>query len=76
MIFKKKKQKKDIIFDMCMTYRHDFGLLLTDKEKELFPFAGGLIKQEQERIYNDMKQIFENCIEQYIDKKKVDLDGT
>lgn len=75
MIFRKKKNKKDIIFDMCMTYRQDFGLLLTDKEKELFPVAGGLIKQEQERIYNDMKQIFENCIQQYIDKKKVDLNG-
>jgi len=53
------KTKDKIIFDMCMTYRHDFGL---NKDPEQ-PLSAGMTADERDFLVRSMTQIFENDIE-------------
>ena len=59
--------REQIIKNMCMTYRHDFGLerLPTDP-----PWQCGLTKQEREGLIRTMSQIYDNDIAPIIEKYK------
>lgn len=50
------KTREEIIHDMCMTWRHDFGL---DKEDGV---PGGLSDLERRVLWNSMAQVFDNTI--------------
>jgi hypothetical protein len=58
------KNKEQIIMDMCYTYRHDYGL-----EKINGIISSGISLEERKCIYDKMKQLFENCIEPYMEFK-------
>jgi len=58
------KNKEQIIMDMCYTYRHDYGL-----EKIDGIISSGTSQEERKYIYGIMKQMFENCIEPYMEFK-------
>ena len=55
------KTREDIILAMCYTYRQDYGL-----ERAVGfgcnVLACGTTHAEREKIYNNMAQIFDNCI--------------
>ena len=53
------KEKQKIIYDMCMTYRHDFGLT---KQPDDPPWVAGLTDIERKALVLTMTQIFENNI--------------
>ena len=53
------KTKEEIINDMCMTYRHDYGL---DKDPNDPPWCAGMTTEERKGLYNTMRQIYENDI--------------
>lgn len=56
-----KKTKEQIINDMCLTYRHDYMLPSgPDLPGEL---KIGMTESEKQYIFNTMKKIYENCIE-------------
>lgn len=48
-----------LIYDMCMTYRHDFGL---NKEPDDPPWVAGMTDIERQGLIKTMRQIFENNI--------------
>jgi hypothetical protein len=52
--------REQIITDMCMTYRHDYGLdkLATDP-----PWTAGMTTEERQGLYNTMAQIYDNNIQ-------------
>jgi hypothetical protein len=52
------KTREQIIASMCLTYRHDYGLL---KHPEDF-IGSGMTKEEQEILWDKMAQIFDNDI--------------
>ena len=54
------KSKEEIINDMCMTYRHDYGL---DKLPDDPSWCAGMTPDERKGLYNTMRQIYENNIE-------------
>jgi hypothetical protein len=54
--------REEIITRMCYTYRHDYGLLVSDYDKLEMPLIAGVTKQEQQNIWNTMAQIFDNDI--------------
>ena len=58
------RTKEEIIHDMCMTYRHDYGLRkeLTDP-----PWTSGMYEQDAKMLYKTMEQIYNNNIEPIID---------
>lgn len=51
--------KKEIITDMCMTYRHDYGL---DKSPNDPSWVAGMTPLEREGLYKTMEQIYDNNI--------------
>ena len=63
------KTREDIIISMCMTYRHDFGLVRNTGESGPYPFPSGMTDQEKESLYRQMAQIFDNCIQPYMEFK-------
>lgn len=48
-----------LIYDMCMTYRHDFGL---NKDPNDPPWVAGMTDIERQGLIKTMRQIFENNI--------------
>ena len=48
-----------LIYDMCMTYRHDFGL---NKKPDDPPWVAGMTDIERQGLIKTMRQIFENNI--------------
>ena len=63
------KTREDIITSMCMTTRHDFGLVRNTGESGPYPFPSGMTDQEKESLYRQMAQIFDNCIQPYMEFK-------
>lgn len=52
--------REEIITNMCMTYRHDYGLHKEDNEP---PWTCGMTRSEREGLWRTMAQIFDNNIE-------------
>jgi hypothetical protein len=56
-----------LIYDMCMTYRHDFGL---NKEPDDPPWVAGMTHIERQGLIKTMRQIFENNIKPLLNDYK------
>ena len=52
--------KEQMIYDMCMTYRHDYGLR---KEQSDPSWTAGMTEQDAKMLYKTMEQIYNNNIE-------------
>ena len=61
--------KEDIITAMCYTWRHDYGLRISEDERKDQIFLSGMTDSEARALYNQMKQIYHNCIEPYMEFK-------
>ena len=53
------KSKEEIIHDMCMTYRHDYGLRKQDNEPS---WTSGMTESDARMLYRTMEQIYDNDI--------------
>jgi len=56
--------REQIITDMCITYRHDYGLdrLPTDP-----PWIAGMTSEERKGLWDTMAQIYDNNIKPNMD---------
>jgi hypothetical protein len=54
------KSKEEIIHDMCMTYRHDYGLRKKPNEPS---WTSGMTEEDAKMLYKTMEQIYTNNIE-------------
>ena len=61
------KDKEQIIHEMCMTYRHDYGLRKKDGEPN---WTSGMTEQDAKMLYKTMEQIYNNNVEPIIDHYK------
>lgn len=52
--------KEQIIHDMCMTYRHDFGLRKLPSDPS---WTSGMTEEDAKMLYKTMEQIYTNNIE-------------
>ena len=52
--------KEEIIHNMCMTYRHDYGL---HKEPTDPNWTSGMTNEDAKMLYKTMEQIYNNNIE-------------
>jgi hypothetical protein len=53
------KTKTEIIHDMCLTYRHDYGLRKLDTDP---PWTAGMTEEDAKMLYKTMEQIYDNDI--------------
>jgi hypothetical protein len=67
------KNKVEVINEMCLTYRHDYGLR---KEPTDPPWTAGMYEQDAKMLYKTMEQIYNNNIEPLISDAKALADGT
>jgi len=67
--------REQIIHAMCMTFRHDYGLV---KEEDpggySFPGVAGMTEKERKALWNSMAQIFDNDIAPHMTFKPDPLD--
>jgi hypothetical protein len=64
------KNREDIITGMCYTYRHDYGLTVTEDEKTANVLDAGMTKTEQTALWNQMAQLFDNDIAPFLQFKE------
>ena len=55
------KTREEIINNMCMTFRHDYGLEISEDDR-MYTLMSGMTKREREDLYKTMAQIFDNDI--------------
>ena len=57
------KTREEIITSMCYTWRHDYGLLKeADPGGYKFPGVAGMTREEQQSLWQQMAQLFDNDI--------------
>lgn len=61
------KTKEEIVYDMCMTYRHDYGLR---KQPNDPPWTAGMTEEDAKSLYRVMEQIYTNDIEPMLKELK------
>ena len=44
---------------MCLTFRHDYGLLISEDDR-MYTLNSGMTAREREALFNDMAQIFDH----------------
>lgn len=60
---------------MCMTFRHDYGLRISEDDR-MYTLMSGMTEQEAQALFNDMSQIFDNDIAPLIENTKRYEEGT
>ena len=61
--------REQIIHNMCMTFRHDYGREISEDDR-MYTLNSGMTKLEQQALYNSMSQIFDNDIAPYMELKE------
>lgn len=62
------KTREQIITNMCYTYRHDYGLTISEDER-MYTLNSGMTNREKESLWKQMAQIFDNNIAPYMEFK-------
>lgn len=60
------KTREEIINNMCMTFRHDYGLVISEDDR-MYTLNSGMTEREREALFNTMAQIFDNDIAPLVD---------
>lgn len=55
------KTREEIINSMCMTFRHDYGLRISEDDR-MYTLMSGMTEREAQALFNTMAQIFDNDI--------------
>ena len=55
------KTREEIINNMCMTFRHDYGLRISEDDR-MYTLMSGMTEREAQALFNTMAQIFDNDI--------------
>jgi hypothetical protein len=61
------KTKEQIITSMCYTMRHDYGLEKDLGNDFIDKFVAGMTQSEQEALWHQMSQLFDNDIAPYME---------
>ena len=51
--------REEIITDMCLTFRHDFGLVISEDER-MYSLNSGMTELERQGLFSTMSQVFEH----------------
>ena len=51
--------REDIINSMCLTFRHDYGLVITEDDR-MYSLAAGMTQRERETLFSTMAQVFDH----------------
>jgi hypothetical protein len=60
--------REQVIHNMCMTFRHDYGMIISQDRAKSTP-AAGMTQKQREALFRQMAQIFDNDIAPYMEFK-------
>ena len=60
--------REQIITNMCLTFRHDYGLEISEDDR-MYTLNSGMTKREREGLYLNMEQVFDNDIAPHMEFK-------
>jgi hypothetical protein len=60
--------REEIINNMCLTYRHDYEITISEDDK-MYTLNSGVTELERKGIWNTMAQVFDNDIAPYMEFK-------
>lgn len=60
--------REQIIHNMCMTFRHDYGLRISEDDR-MYSLMPGMTEREAQGLFTTMSQIFDNDISPYMEFK-------
>jgi hypothetical protein len=69
------KTREQIITDMCYTWRHDYGIDKTIGTGFADIISSGMTTTEREALWQQMAQIYDNCIAPVMKSKQHSDDG-
>ena len=58
--------REDIINSMCLTFRHDYNIVITEDDR-MYSLASGMTEGERKALFNIMEQIFNRNISRFLD---------
>jgi len=61
--------REQIITNMCLTFRHDYGLEISEDDR-MYTLMSGMTRSEREALYKDMAQIFDNDIAPHMEFRR------
>jgi len=72
------KTREQIISDMCYTTRHDYGIIKPgpqhNEAEGIFDITdvldSGITESDRKFLWNEMAQLFDNCIAPHMDFKQ------
>ena len=67
--------REQIINNMCLTFRHDYGLRISEDDR-MYTLMSGMTEMEAQALFNDMAQIFDHDIAPLIGNAKRYEEGT
>jgi hypothetical protein len=67
--------REQIIDNMCMTFRHDYGLVISEDDR-MYTLMSGMTECERQALWSSMAQIFDNDIAPLIEDDKHVKEGT
>jgi hypothetical protein len=66
--------REEIIYNMCMTFRHDFGLEISEDDR-MYTLMSGMTRSERDALFNSMAQVFDNDIAPLLEDYRKVNDG-
>jgi hypothetical protein len=51
--------REQLITDMCLTFRHDYGLRISEDER-MYSLNSGMTELERQGLFSTMSQVFEH----------------
>ena len=58
--------REEIINSMCLTFRHDYGLRISEDDR-MYTLMSGMTEGEAQALFNDMAQVFDHNIAPLVD---------
>ena len=51
--------REQLITNMCLTFRHDYGLVISEDER-MYSLNSGMTELERQGLFNTMSQVFDH----------------
>jgi hypothetical protein len=67
--------REQIINNMCMTFRHDYELVISEDDR-MYTLNSGMTVRERKELFNSMAQIFDHTIAPLLEDGKRIKEGT
>jgi hypothetical protein len=58
--------REQIINNMCLTFRHDYGLVISEDDR-MYTLNSGMTELERQGLFNTMSQVFDHNIAPLVD---------